>query len=312
VAAGRAFTDLIAHVPAGFIESRGIPADAGRAFDAHGFMDILAALTDVHMMAGGTGANAAATMAALGGKAGFFGKVARDDVGAFFLKDFERRGVDVCCDPYADGEVGSAVCLVLLTEDGHRSFATYDGCADSYTLDDFRRFDFGATDFFMGDAELITLSATAHVLRQAVEIAKEKTRVVINFHNVHAWPDYKDMARFVAEKADIVIGNRAEFASFARAQHLPGTGDQVVVTTHGADGVEALCGGSRLFVPGVKPTTFVSSVGAGDAFMAGFLFALSKGLDMTQGLNYGIQAAVAVLGETGARPTKPLALQIGN
>ncbi len=301
VAAGRAFTDVIARVPAGFLEKWDIPRDAGREFDAATMRAIRASLQAPVMAAGGTGANMAATFAALGGRAGFFAKTGRDETGFFFLKDFEERGVALCCDPYIEGGA-SAVCLVLLTEDGFRSFATSSGCADSFEAGDFRNFDFASTRFFVVDAELLTLSSSSGVLLEAMDFAKGKTRLVVNLHNNRAWPDFPDVARYIAGNADIVIGNADEFASFSEVMALPHSPEQAVVTTHGTDGVTAFHGGASFSVPAHRPERFVSSVGAGDAFMAGFLFGLSNGADIEKSLRCGIRAAVAVLKETGARP----------
>jgi sugar/nucleoside kinase (ribokinase family) len=89
---------------------------------------------------------------------------------------------------------------------------------------------------------------------------------------------------------------------------LPASPRQLLVPTQGTSGEKAFVGGNSFFVPALKPERFVSSVGAGDAFLAGFLFAFSKGLDIKASLHYGTQAAVAILGEIGARPTKTLGI----
>ncbi len=309
VAAGRAFTDIIAHVPDGFIESRGIPKDAGIEFDPNSLSQILSLLRDPVMSAGGTGANMAASIAALGGKAGYFGKVGHDEAGKFFLKDFEKRGVDLCCDPYVENG-SSAVCLVILTEDGHRSFVTSSGCADAFTQNDFKDFDFSSTHFFSIDAELLITTSIAPLYFEVIEQAKRNTRIVVNTHNVRTWKEHVNAAKFTANYADVIIGNRDEYASLQEVVPLPSGADQLIVTTYGTEGVVSLQGGVSLFEPAIKPEEFVSSVGAGDAFMAGFLFGLSNNLNVKKSLDCGIQSAVAVLGQTEARPTGKISLAL--
>jgi sugar/nucleoside kinase (ribokinase family) len=312
VAAGRTFTDVIAHVPHAFLDEHGIPLDAGQSFDAEGLNRIRAHLKDTQMAAGGTAANAIAIVAELGGKAGFFGKVGRDDVGRFFLEDFERRGVGLCCEPFAE-EGLSATCLCLLTDDGHRSFATHHGCADSYSLSDFTAFDFTQTHFFMIDAELLTRSVAEPVIREAFSMAKGKTRLVVSLHNVNSWAEegHENRARFVAEMADLVIGNDAEQKSIQEIIALPHRPEQMVVTTKGPRGAEARTDKETVFVSGQKPPVFVSSVGAGDAFTAGLLLGLSRKFGTEESLQLGVKAALAILGEMGARPTKPIHITTG-
>ncbi|MDD5585514.1 MAG: adenosine kinase [Alphaproteobacteria bacterium] len=312
VAAGRTFTDIIAHVTHAFLDEHGIPLDAGKAFDAETLQHIRSHLKDAQMAAGGTAANAISIVAALGGKAGFFGKVGRDDVGRFFLDDFDQRGVKLCCDPLA-AEGMSATCLCLLTEDGQRSFATHHGCADSYSPGDFAGFDFAAAEFFMIDAELLTRSAAEPVIREAFSAAKGKTRLVVSLHNVNAWLEegHGERARFIAGMADLVIGNEAEQTSFQKAVPLPHKPGQLVVTTMGARGAEARSQTETVSVPGQKPPVFVSSVGAGDAFTAGLLFGLSRNAGIGESLQLGVRSALAILGEIGARPTRPMDITIG-
>ncbi len=200
----------------------------------------------------------------------------------------------------------SAVCLVLLTEDRHRSFATNMGCAEDFNINDFRSFDFTKTNYFLIDVQLLSDAENPSVIRDAIEYAHDKTKIVFSFHNVNVWKDQQHLARFIVEKADILIGNDAEQTLFHNVLKLPLPPHQIVVTTRGEDGVEAYNGKKRFDIPGERPKHFVSSVGAGDSFTAGFLFGLSKGLSLEASLKYGVKTAVAILEEVGARPTHPM------
>jgi len=309
VAVGRAYTDVIADVSKDFLEKRNIPFDAGREFDIPALRKIQSELKNPRMVAGGSSANTVAVLAALGGKAGFFGKVCHDEMGDFFLEDFRKRGVSLCCDPFDHQGTMSAVCLVLLTKSGHRSFVMGTNCAEDFSIKDFRSFDFRSTDFFLIDVQLLSDGKAPAVIRDAIEYAQDKTKIVFSFHNVNIWKDQQHIARYIVEKADILIGNDAEqtlFHNVLKLQHPP---HQIIVTTKGENGVEARVGNKHIDIPGDRPKHFVSSVGAGDSFLAGFLFGLSKGLSLEASLKYGVKTALAILEEVGARPTHSLMIR---
>ena len=53
--------------------------------------------------------------------------------------------------------------------------------------------------------------------------------------------------------------------------------------------------------------TLVDTTGAGDLYAAGFLFGLSRGLDLATCGRLGSLAAAEVISHVGARPATPLA-----
>ena len=55
-----------------------------------------------------------------------------------------------------------------------------------------------------------------------------------------------------------------------------------LVVTRGADGVSFIEKDSQLDIPVEGTVAITSVIGAGDSFMGGYLFALSKGLNKTQ------------------------------
>ena len=83
---------------------------------------------------GGSAANTAAGVAALGGRAAFLGRVADDRLGRAFTHDI--RSIGVAFDPTpttaVPGEVVTGHCLVLVTEDAERTMATHLGVASEF------------------------------------------------------------------------------------------------------------------------------------------------------------------------------------
>lgn len=84
-----------------------------------------------------------------------------------------------------------------------------------------------------------------------------------------------------------------------------------VVVKRGADGVVGECGGVRVTRP-AQPTTVVDTVGAGDAFNAGYLHALMGGADFARALDVGSWVASRVVAHTGDYEGLPDAAELAS
>jgi fructoselysine 6-kinase len=76
-------------------------------------------------------------------------------------------------------------------------------------------------------------------------------------------------------------------------------GAGTVIITLGADGSLAY-DGSRFYQQRAIPVTVVDTMGAGDAFIAGFLCAAAQGMDVAQAMEQGAVGAALTLGCQGA------------
>jgi sugar/nucleoside kinase (ribokinase family) len=310
VGAGRAYTDVIAEVPPKLLDDFCVPLNGGRRCHEAVLRQIQARLPVPQWLPGGPAANTMAGIAALGLKAGFFGKVMRDLPGEAFLADFRFRGVDLCCPPYGRNGPLSATCLVLLTPDGSRSFAFHPGCADEFTPADFAGFDFSQAEHFLVEAHALMDSPARAVLNAAITAAhRHGCRVAVNLQGMESWDGIESVVRdIIAGRADIIVGNETEqeaFSAIVPWKRLQA--DQIAVMTRGPDGAVAQCGADYIRAGAEAPARFVSSVGAGDQFIAGLLAGLALGRDLKASLTLAAQTAGAVLEEQGVRPTRSLA-----
>lgn len=75
----------------------------------------------------------------------------------------------------------------------------------------------------------------------------------------------------------------------------------LLVITHGGDGSEIYTNGDVINVPAFEPTQILDPTGAGDAFRAGLITGLMKGLDLETAGKMGSLAAVYVLEKIGTQ-----------
>ncbi|PZP20049.1 MAG: adenosine kinase, partial [Sphingomonas hengshuiensis] len=129
VAIGNAIVDVLAHADDAFITEQGMTKGSMQLVFSPAEADALYAKMGPGTEAsGGSAANTVAGIAALGGKTGFIGQVAKDQLGEVFAHDIRATGV--AFDTAArDGEPSTARCLIFVTPDGQRTMNTFLGAS---------------------------------------------------------------------------------------------------------------------------------------------------------------------------------------
>src|SRR5690606_19682848 len=119
-----------------FLVTEGMTKSIMHLIEADRSADLYAKMPDTRkMIPGGSAANTAAGVAALGGRAAFVGKVADDELGAVFRTDYERNGIHFATADLEDGPA-TARSMILVTPDGERTMNTYLGACQHLTEDD--------------------------------------------------------------------------------------------------------------------------------------------------------------------------------
>ncbi|NCC02636.1 MAG: adenosine kinase [Proteobacteria bacterium] len=304
VGIGRSYIDIIAEVDYDFLEKHNIPLGTGDYHTAETIDQIVSQLNDAHYYPGGAIPNTVAGFSALGGRCAYMGKVAGDKAGTVFLQDMNARGIDDLSNDAEKQTVASGVCVVLVTPEGERSFALHKGCVDCWTQDNFDSFDFNDAAYTLIGANLISGRDVSDLFRQAVaKIAKSSTKLVITMSEIRDWEGNPSLANDIVKPyADIIIGNEAENASLLDLVGPLDRKDQILVTTLGNKGAIAQRSGETVHVNAVKQERSISSLGAGDQFLAGFVKGDAMGLSLHDSLQLATLCAVRILERKEARP----------
>ena len=236
---------------------------------------------------GGQAVNVAVGLAAQGMATAYAGVIGRDEAGERIVTDLARRGVDVSAVERANGPTGLTV---IASEDGERYFVTeeygvsapYSPGADALSLTVQARLVYAA--------HISDMAALADALPPRVELAVDVS---------DGTADDPTLARigilFVSRPWLEIDGAQAE------GRLLASRGVRLVVVTLGARGAVAISGDTWAATP--APTvSVVDTLGAGDAFAAGFLAGHLDGLDLQACLVRGSGLAAEALGHWGALP----------
>src|SRR4029077_16093824 len=125
---GNAIVDVIANASDDFLSAEGLVKGSMRLIDAEEAERLYSHMGPAQQVSGGSAGNTAAGIAALGGRAGFIGQVAPDQLGEFYRHDLTATGVEFITPPADLGEP-TAGSMVLVTPDAHRTMNTFLGAA---------------------------------------------------------------------------------------------------------------------------------------------------------------------------------------
>ena len=262
---------------------------------------------------GGKGANQAAAAALLGASVALLGRVGDDGFGGPLVQALEERGVDTVLIEEAPGSA-TGTAFITVTEDGENSITVAPGANRRLTPEDVD----AARGAIAGAAVLVAqMEVPRECVARAVEVAGEVgTRVILNLA-----PPF-DVPRAVLEGLDPLVVNEHEAAFLlgdtvegveaarAAASGLLALGPKSAVVTVGADGAVFAVGEDAGHVPAPEADV-VDTTGAGDAYAAGVLAALARGLPLPECGRWGSVAAAEVIGHFGARPQADLKRMLG-
>jgi sugar/nucleoside kinase (ribokinase family) len=311
---GNAIVDVIANASDEFLTKEGLAKGSMRLIDADEAERLYAAMGPAHQVSGGSAGNTAAGVAALGGRAGFIGQVAQDELGAFYRHDLTNAGVEFIT-PAADVGALTARSMILVTPDGHRTMNTFLGAAQHLPTSALDEEQIRSAAILYLEGYLWDPDTPRYAMLRAIEVARQAGRkVAFTLSDTFCVDRHRDgfNALLDERRIDILFANQAEIEALAGVPHLDtavaAVQDKVaiLVVTRSEDGALATRGGERSDVPAEPIATLVDTTGAGDLFAAGFLLGEARGLGLETSLRLGAICAAEVIQHFGARPEKDL------
>jgi len=220
---------------------------------------------------GGPAANAAVTIAALGGDARFVGRIGDDTIGERILADFARWGVDTSRVRTIEG-VPSPLSSVVIEADGERTIVNYTDGALFAPDDLVTTNDLAGADTVLAD--LLWPTGGLSALRTAAELGVPS---VLDFDEI---PE-RGLTEALTLPTHLVfsapaLAAVAETAAPAEALlKIAGRTDAWVAVTLGAKGVLWVDDGVVEHTPAYTVTT-VDTLGAGDVYHGAFALGIAE------------------------------------
>ncbi len=314
LAIGNAIVDVLARAEDDFLATHGMNKGGMALIDEVRAEEVYGAMGAGTEVSGGSAANTAVGVAALGARAGFIGKVKDDGLGKVFGHDIRAAGVAFSTPAAASG-AATARCLILVTPDGERTMNTFLGAAQDLTVADIDATIVESAAVTYLEGYLWDPPAAKEAFLAAAKIAhKAHRKVALTLSDSFCVDRYRaefhDLIR--SGTVDLVFCNEAELKSLYETSDYDTALAQLkqdareAVVTRSEQGASFLSNEGIVRVPAYPVERVVDTTGAGDLFAAGFLAGYTTGLERAESLRLGALAAGEIISQLGARPQRNL------
>ncbi|MEK9854784.1 MAG: adenosine kinase [Rhodobiaceae bacterium] len=313
LAVGNAIVDIFASCDDDFLVRHNVGKGMMNLVDSAQSAALYAAIDDPREISGGSAANTAVGIVALGGTAGFSGRIHDDELGHSFIRDIHDAGVIFGAAPQINGSP-TASSIILVSPDATRSMNTHLGACIEFEPGDIRPEDVESAGIIYLEGYLFDAPAGPEIFAHAAMLAaRHDVRVSLSLSDPWCAERHREaLGRFVHDHVDILFANEHEAASLcdssaeAAMVTLCEQVDEAIIT-RGADGAFVGHSGDRHDFPARPQGRVVDSTGAGDLFAAGYLYGRTNGYDARQSGIIASLAAGEVISHVGARPEADIA-----
>lgn len=312
VGIGNALVDVIAHVDDEFLIAHGLQKGTMTLIDAKQADAMYGRMPPAVESSGGSAGNTIAGVASLGGRAAYIGKVCDDQLGRVYRHDIRALGVTFDVTAAQEGSTGR--CLIVVTPDAQRTMQTYLGAGADLGPDDVdERLIAGAEVTYLEGYLWDPPGAKQAFLKAAGAAHRAGRRVSLTLSDPFCVERHREeFLALVSRHIDVLFANEAEIMALYETDRF----DEALQRVRGHCEIAALtrseqgaviATGDEVHVLDAEPARVVDTTGAGDLYAAGFLYGLTRGMDIaTCGRIAGI-AAAEVISHFGARPEVSLA-----
>ena len=249
---------------------------------------------------GGSATNAAATFAGFGKTVGVISKTGNDYNGEFIIEDLKKRGISTDYMIKTDGE--TPFTDILVSNNGHMVILAYRGIEGSLETKEIR-FDFKSKWMYIGP-----LSGSAYkVLPDAVNYCNQNgIKVVLNPGSTELSLKLKKMES-ILKNVDVISMNDEEARKFVgygndvkNLMKLAEIVKETAIITKGDKG-SIVANGKSIYYAGTFHSKQINFVGAGDAYLSGFITGLMDGKNVEDSISLGSYNASGVVKQYGAK-----------
>ena len=313
-AIGNAMLDLVCEVPDRFLSQEGISKGIMNLVSRERSNNILKLVRPIKETAGGSAANTISTLAQLGLKTGYIGKIADDPKGRVFKKDLLDNSIFYKTDFLDKGYTeATGKCIVLITPDKERTMNTYLGATEFLTDVDIDEELIAQSEWLYLEGYRFDGQKSKKAFYKAIEIAKKnKTKIAITLSDRFCVDRHRsDFIHLLNVSADMVFCNEDELKSLYQIEDIKKASEFIddsinCLACTCAEKGAYLFHGSSISEISTNKVAAVDTTGAGDSFAAGFLYGLSKNLTFDKCATIGNVIAGEVLKVYGPRVEKGL------
>jgi 5-dehydro-2-deoxygluconokinase len=270
---------------------------------------------------GGSSANMAVGLARLGAEVGIIACLGTDSLSRFLIDFLKAEKVDTSRVQTEPGYLPSLALTEVSPPDRFPQVFYRREPADTLLRVTAADLDYlAASQMFLTNGTSLCASPSRESTYRALERARQAgCRVVFDVdYRAMSWPAPEDAGlavRLALPFIDVLIGNPLELMLVAGAADVDSATRKLraavpmLVSKLGEQGTRVWQGEEAVFLPPYA-VEVVSTIGAGDGFASGFLYALLRGLPVADCLHYGNAAAAIVVSRLSCSEAMPTLAEV--
>jgi len=266
---------------------------------------------------GGSSANIAVGLARLGLRVGMISCLGKDALADYLLGFLRKEGVDIQFVRMVEG-YNASLCLTEVSPPDRfpQVFYRHQAADTRVEVAPAERAYIQQARMFVTNGTSLSASPAREATLDTLKTARQaRLRTIFDVdYRASSWSSPEEAgraARGALPCVDVVVGNEDELFVLTgerdpkdQVRVVLAAGVTLLVRKLGAKGVEAHTR-DQFFSALPYPSQVVSTIGAGDAFAAGFLYALNRELVLAECLRYGNASAAIVVSRVSCADAMP-------
>ena len=301
---GNAIVDVICKVDEGYIERNSLTKSTMKLVNENELKKLLEDLKVEETVAGGSVANSIVSLAQLGNKVGFIGKISDDELGSKYEKGLNLEKVKYFYTKKKE-KIPTGTCLILITPDSERTMVTFLGTAGKINESDIDINAIKESEILFLEGYLWDEGEPKKAFDKAIN---HSNKVAMSLSDLFCVERHKKhFLNLVEAKLDITFANEQEIMSLINAKKIEDVIEfskqikKLVVITRGEKGAIAIKNEKVVECSAKKNLNIIDLTGAGDLFAGGFLDGFIKRKSIEESLERGTEMSSKIIQIIGAR-----------
>ena len=301
---GNAIVDVICKVEENFLNQNSLTKSTMKLVDEIEFKKLLSNLNIEETIAGGSVANSIVSLAQLGNKVGFIGKISDDQMGVKYEQGLRKEKVEYFYSKKKEA-TPTGTCLILITPDSERTMVTFLGTAGKINENDIDINAINRSEILFLEGYLWDEGEPRKAFEKAIDNAN---KVAMSLSDLFCVERHKPhFLSLVKNKLDITFANEQEIMSLIESKKIEDVINfskevgKLIVVTRGEKGAIAVEKGNVSECGAKKNLNIVDLTGAGDLFAGGFLDGYLNGKSLKESLDKGTEMSSKIIQIIGAR-----------
>lgn len=283
---GNALVDIVTEVNDQFLKDHNIEKGFMTLVDEE-LQTKLSNAIDMHVsdkQCGGSAANSIIAVSQFGGSSYYSCKVAKDELGDFYMQDLKNNGVDSNLEHH-ERETGiTGKCLVMTSEDASRTMNTFLGITQNYSREEIKLDALRDSEYLYMEGYLVTSDNGVDAMKYAKKLAEENNvKTALTFSDPSMVKYFREpMESVVGASVDLLFCNEEEAMLYTGKDNLSEAREELkkdarrFVITQGKNGAMIFDGDTFVDIEPYKVQA-VDTNGAGDLFAGAFLYGITNG-----------------------------------